>query len=166
MDIYPSYYSGRPLPKTIKEKGKSLLGPAFLVLIIVLVFWTLTKWQMGSQFFGFSPYKTVRLIDLLSYGNLYDGKRVCTRGYYVDTINYTILKVSLADSELSRSAWVSDLENREIITRVPGKDRAIIAEICGYFQSKRGSEFGRAPFWNHQIIVEKYETFGDTIPLN
>ncbi len=138
-------------------------GLLILVILAAFLIWGLASWQKNGSFFGFSPYKTVNLIDLLSYGNLYDGKKVCTRGYYLQADLLSIIKVSLKDDNYTRSAWVLNPTGQEVITQIPGQERIIEATVCGYFASQRAGEFGDPPVWNHQITLEKFQTHGDVL---
>lgn len=144
---------------------KSLFGTTLVVATVGFVIYAFINWQESSKFFGFSPYKTVKLIDLLSFANLYKEKLVCTRGFYLQAEKLSIIKVSLEDDEYTRSAWVNNPKGREIITRVPGQTRAVEATLCGYFESRRAGEFGILPVWNHQLTVDNFETHGDFIEL-
>ena len=101
----------------------------------------------------------------MSFGNFFDGKKICTKGYYVQTATSSILKVSLAEDEFTRSAWVNNLQNLEIIPQKSVETKAVIATICGHFESRRGGEFGIPPVWIHQITVENFKTEGDPFTL-
>ena len=113
---------------------------------------------------GFTPYRNVAIGELLSYANFYDGKKICTKGYYVETQIYSVIKVSLHEDEFTRSAWVNTGDH-EIFASKSYDKQAIIATICGYFESRRDGQFGTSPFWIHQITVESFKTEGESIPL-
>jgi len=140
------------------------LVPIILILALIYGF---VNWQKTGQFFGFSSYKYVDLTQLLSYANLYSGKKVCTQGSYVQTPGTSILKVSLGEDEFTRSTWINNPTEREIILQSPyAPEKSVQAKICGFFQSSRGGEFGNPPVWNHQLTVEKFETLDQPQPLN
>jgi hypothetical protein len=137
-----------------------------LIIIISALIFGLYNWQKTGQFFGISTYKNVDLVQLLSYANLYSGKKVCTKGYYLQTPNISILKVSLEDDQFTRSAWISNPTEKPIILQSQyAPEKSVQAKICGFFESRRAGEFGNPPVWNHQLTVEKFETFGQPQPL-
>lgn len=162
MGIIPSFYEGHESGSTLFEGIKSLAGLVLLGSLVAVVVYGFINWQKNGRLFGSSPYKNVGLIDLLSYANVYDGKKVCTKGFYVSTPSLSIIKVSLNEDEFTRSAWVKNSTGDEIIISIPAvPERYIEAELCGYFESGRAGEFGNPSVWNHQITVEKFQTFGD-----
>jgi|SRR3989344_5168657 len=131
-------------------------------IIVGVIFYGFVNWQRSDNFFGFAPYKEVRLVDLLSFGNLYDGKKVCTEGFYVKTPDLEILKVSMDENRFTKSTWVKNQSEKEIIfTYYAAPSKYVWARLCGSFQSQRGGEFGEPSVWNHQLTVEKFETFGE-----
>src|SRR3972149_10138868 len=131
-------------------------------IIVGVLFYGFVSWQTSGNFSGFSPYKEVELVDLLSFGNLYDGKKVCTKGYYVKTHDLEILKVSMEEDRLTKSTWVNNQSGKDIIfTYSAAPSKYVWARLCGSFQSERGGEFGEPSGWNHQLTVEKFETFGE-----
>lgn len=130
-----------------------------------LLIWGFINWQKNGQFFGNYEYNEVNITELLSFSNFYSGQKICTKGFYLQTSSYTILKVSLSEDEYTRSLWVYDPQGREIITRLQGQNRGVIATICGTFTSSRGGQYGTLPVWNHQLIVERFETEGDPFEL-
>jgi hypothetical protein len=146
---------------------KSPLGFLILVIMIVVFVFGLVNWQKTGQFFGISAYKNVDLVALLSFANLYSGKKICTEGFYVQTPGVSILKVSLSEDEFTRSAWINNPTEKEIILQSPyAPEKSVQAKICGFFQSSRGGEFGNPPVWNHQLTVEKFEILDQPQPLN
>ena len=131
-------------------------------IIVGVIFYGFVNWQRSNNFFGFAPYKEVKLVDLLSYGNLYDGKKVCSEGFYVKTPDLEILKVSMDENRFTKSTWVKNQSEKEIIfTYYAAPSKYVWARLCGSFQSQRGGEFGEPSVWNHQLTVEKFETFGE-----
>lgn len=131
-------------------------------IIIGILFYGFVNWQKSGNFFGFLPYKEVKLVDLLSYGNLYDGKKVCTEGFYVKTPDLEILKVSMEEDRFTKSTWVNNQSGKDIIFTVSASSSKYVwAKLCGEFKSGRGGEYGTPSVWNHQLTVEKFETFGE-----
>lgn len=159
VSFIPSFYPG-VLPSSIPERLKPLFGLFLVASIIGILMFIFIRWQQSSSFFGFSPYKEVHILDLLSFANLYNGKKICTKGYYVDSPSYSVLKVSLREDEFTRSAWV-DLKDHEIITGTLSGERAVVVNICGYFESRRDGEFGYPAVWNHQLTVDSFKTEGE-----
>ena len=53
----------------------------------------------------------------------------------------------------------------EIIPANSAQPAAVITTICGYFESRRGGEFGSPPVWNHQLTVDSFKTEGDPFTL-
>ena len=141
----------------------------FLIISAIIVgalFYGFVNWQRSGNFFGFSPYKEVRLVDLLAFGNLFDGKKVCTEGVYVKTPDLEILKVSMEEDRFTRSTWINNQSGKDIIfTASATSSKYIWAKLCGSFESHRGGEFGHPSVWNHQLTVEKFETFGEETRL-
>ena len=145
--------------------GKLHIGLLVLVLSIGTVIFGIINFGRSGNFWGRSGYERVELISVLSFGNFYDGKKICTRGFFVQGVVLTVIKVRLDEDIYTRSAWV-DLNDHEIITRFPGApDRSRDVLICGRFESSRGGEFGEPSIWKHQITVESYRTFGDAKEL-
>lgn len=136
--------------------------PAGLLLLISvcgLLIYLFVNWQKDE--------KSVAIVDLLSFANFYNEKKVCTRGYYVETEAYTILKASIAEDVFTRSIWIKNPTEKEIIIKVPGiSDRYIDAKICGFFETTRAGEFGIPSVWNHQLTVEKFQTYGELMIYN
>ena len=131
-------------------------------IIVGVLFYGFVNWQKSGSFFGFSPYKEVKLVNLLSFGNLYDGKKVCSEGFYVKAPDLEILKVSMEEDRITRSTWVDNQSGKDIIfTASAASSKYVWAKLCGSFESHRGGEFGRPSVWNHQLTVEKFETFGE-----
>lgn len=135
-----------------------------MVILVGFSIYALVNFARYGQVFGKPKYLKVELVELLSFGNFYNGKSVCTRGYYIEDEELRLLKVSLAEGRYTRVAWVTG--DREIITRIPGaKTKFVEAELCGKFESARNGEFGEPPVWIAQITVESYKTFGDVQEL-
>lgn len=145
--------------------GKLDLGFLIIAVLVGFSIYALVNFARYGQVFGRSSYLKIELVELLSFGNFYNQKNVCTRGYYVEDEKLRLLKVSLAEDRYTRTAWIIT-GNREIITRIPGsKAKFVEAELCGKFESARNGEFGEPPVWIAQITVESYKTFGDVQEL-
>ena len=149
---------------------KSGFIPVWILIIAVLggiLVFGFINWQKSGNFFGFSPYKTVDLSELLSFANFYDSKKICTLGYYVQTGRLTILKVSLDEDEFTKSIWINNpLEEQIIFPSSVYPNKKVTAKICGHFESHRAGEFGNPSVWNHQLTVEKFETYGEPEIIN
>lgn len=159
VSFIPSFYPG-VLPSSIPERLKPLFGLFLVASIIGILMFIFIRWQQSSSFFGFSPYKEVHILDLLSFANLYSGKKICTKGYYVESPSYSILKVSLKEDEFTRAAWVN-ANDHDIIPGIASEEKSVIATICGYFESRRNGEFGYPAVWNHQLTVDSLKTEGE-----
>jgi len=144
--------------------GRLSIWLLLLIAIVGVSIYSLINLSKYGQFFGKSEFGKINLIDLMTYGNIYNGKNICTEGYYVKTSKESILKVDLGSDPFVRSVWIKT--DKEIIMDFPRLgDRYVRAEICGFFNSARNGEFGEPPVWFHQITVSSYETIGDTLPL-
>lgn len=164
MSLTPSFYQGRTLPPNFLERIKSNFGLYLLIFIIIASVYIFMNWQKSSRLLGFNPYRNVAIGELLSYANFYDGKRICTKGYYVETQIYSVIKISLYEDEFTRSAWVNAGDHR-IFPNKSFDKQAVVATICGYFESRRDGLFGAYPFWIHQITVASFKTEGDPFPV-
>lgn len=134
-----------------------------LILAIILgaSIYGVVNFSKYGKLWGKPDYLIVGIVDLFSFGNFYNGKNVCTHGYFVDGDGLSLLKVSLAEDRYTRTAWV-DTGDHEIITRFPGGGvRAVKADICGKFEAARNGEFGEPPVFLMQITVESYKTLGE-----
>lgn len=135
----------------------------FLIVAIVIgaMIYSLVNFSKYGEFLGRPDYLSVDISELFSFGNFYNGKNVCTTGYYVEGDKLSIFKISLDEDRFTRTAWVI-LQDNEIITKIPGVGtRAVLAEICGKFEASRGGEFGEPPVWISQITVATYKTLED-----
>ena len=137
----------------------------FLIIAAIIVgalFYGFINWQRSGNFFGFAPYKEVRLVDLLAFGSLYDGKKICSTGFYVKTPDLEILKVSMEEDRFTRSTWINNQTGKDIIfSTTSSSSKYVWAKLCGSLESHRAGEFGQPSVWNHQLTVEKFETFGE-----
>ena len=141
--------------KVFLKTGQVALLAIFLIMAAAVIIFGLYNFSKTGTIFGNSQYKQVELAQLLSFGNFYDGKKICTRGYYIKNSRLSIIKVSLAEDEFTRSAWVK-LPSGEILSV---NNHYLEAELCGLFESRRGPEFGDRSVWIHQITVEKYKPY-------
>lgn len=130
------------------------------ILVIVALIYVFVNWQQGGQLFGFLPEKKVGLGDLLSYANFYNGKKICTQGYYVESPNLSIIKLNLDDDEYTKSIWVvNESDDKIILESQLGKETKYVnAKLCGLFMTQRAGEYGTPAVWNHQLNVSKFET--------
>lgn len=143
---------------------------SFWLLILIIIVGTsiygVINFSKYGQFWGKPEHLTVEISELFSFGNFYNRKNVCTKGYFVEGNKLSILKISLNEDRYTRTAWVIT-GGREIITRIPGAGtRAVLAEICGKFEASRDGEFGEPPVWIIQITVDSYKTFGDPFEVS
>jgi len=138
----------------------------FAIFTAVLIY-GFVNWKNNGTLFGFSPYKNVDLAYLLSFANFYSGKKICTKGYYIQTSNLFLLKVSLEENEFERSVWINNQSDKDIVLTTPQvPEKGTIATLCGLFESQRAGEFGEPPLWNHQLTVENFRTFGEELPVD
>lgn len=136
---------------------KFILFILFLAIVASSVYASL-NWQKVSTIWKMKDYKSVNLIDLLSYANFYNGQNICTQGFYTQSDHLSIIKVSLADDEYTHSAWINNTSGKKFFYEEAGNQtRSVKAKVCGKFESHRGGEFGNPPVWNHQITVESFE---------
>ena len=137
----------------------------FILLSIIIAFsvYASLNWQKVSTLWKVNGYKSVNLIDLLSYANLYNSQNICTTGFYLESDHLSIIKVSLDDDEYPHSAWIKNTSGKRFFDETnTGRMRSVKTKVCGKFESHRGGEFGDPPVWNHQITVESFEVKGDS----
>lgn len=150
----------------MRWRGNFSLGFLFLAAVVGISIYALVNISKYGHYLGRLKYNRVELASLLSFGNFYNNKEVCTRGWYVEDDRLRILKVRLDEDRFTRSAWVQT-GDREIITRIPNSGmRAVETEICGKFESSRSGEFGDPPVWISQITVRSYRTFGEVLEVD
>lgn len=146
----------------ILKKGGFALWVILLIGAVIAFIYFSSNFAKYGNFLGNPNAVQIDLIELLSAGNLYDGKQVCTKGYFVENGDYFVLKVSLREDEFTRSAWINTNGKKIIRDSIyPNQTKYVEAQICGKFQSMRGGEFGTPAVWNHQITVDSYKTFSD-----
>lgn len=143
--------------------------PIWSIIVVglaALIIYSFNNFQKSGSFLPLKTYKTVNLIELLSFGNFYNQKKICTRGYYVLGEGLEILKIKLDDDNFERSTWISNLTQKDIIlTSVVTPSKYVDAKLCGLYHFKRLGGWGSPPVWNHLLEVEKFETFGEYQPL-
>ena len=148
-----------------KLPGNFSFGLLILVAVVAISIYSLVNISNYGTYFGKPKYRRIELVELLSFGNFYNGREVCTRGYYVEGEKLHILKVNLSEDRFTRASWVQT-GGDEIITKIPGSSmKAVEAELCGKFESARNGEFGEPPVWIAQITVSSYKTFGDVFEV-
>lgn len=129
----------------------------FLAIVTAGIYASL-NWQKVSTLWKMNGYKSVNLIDLLSYANVYNNQNICTTGFYLESDHLSIIKVSLDNDEYTHSAWVNNTSGKRFFDEAgAGQTRSVQTKVCGKFESRRGGEFGNPPVWNHQITVESFE---------
>ena len=152
-------YHGKNYSQTVQGKRAKIGLLIICSIILILAYWLFSKRDGGK----FTNFKQIELVELLSFSNFYNGKKICTRGYYVADDRLSIIKVKLEEDELTRSAWVALGSGR---IGPPSIEAGWVeAELCGYFESRRDGQFGDPAVWQHQITVDSYKTFGNPIPV-
>lgn len=135
-----------------------------LFLLISVFIYGAANFQSYGNVFGKRSFQKVELTQLLSYGNVYSGKDICTQGIYIESDKLTIIKVDLEEDQFTKSAWIDNPTGKSLIFDASKKaNKAIDAEICGSFLSGRGGEYGEPSVWNHQITVKTFTPLGKTI---
>ncbi len=136
---------------------KFILFILFVIPIVSVAVYASLNWTKVSTLWKLNNYKTVNLVDLLSYANFYDGQNICTTGFYVESDRLSIIKVSLDEDEYTHSAWINNTSQKSFFDQRSTQTRSEKTRVCGKFASQRGGEFGNPPVWNHQITVENFE---------
>mgnify|MGYP003394617338 FL=1 len=148
-----------------KLPGSLPIGLLLIAGFVGLAIYSINNFSKNGTLFGQKEYRQAELVELLSFGNLYNGQKVCTKGYYVKGNNVSILKVRTDEGKLTRSAWVETF-GHEIIPAAGGLgNKFVLTEICGKFESARDGEFGEPPVWISQLTVESFKTFGNVEDL-
>lgn len=138
-----------------------------LFLIIVIVgFWyawtnNFAPLQKIKVFFG-AGYQDVEVENLFSIANLYNGKNVCTKGYYIESTGVNVLKQTFDGDIYNKSMWVVNNSGKKILVNALEDGKGASLKLCGKFESGRGSGFGQPSIWNHQITVQDFELLGKT----
>ncbi len=134
------------------------LSSLFIVLIIIIAVsaYALSNWQKYGSFFGKRGYENVKLVDLVSFANLYNGKDVCTNGYVIEGNNASFIKDGVTGSRFEGSAWVvNNTSSNFIFNTSTTVTKAVMARVCGHFVSKGETEFGNPPYWKHQLTINE-----------
>ena len=132
-----------------------------LALIVGAVAYGATNWQKYGRFWG-KEAKDVDIKTLTGFGNFYDGKTICTRGYLIQMSESTVLKKNLSSDILNDSIWVNNVSQKSFFVDALGDNKGAFARVCGLYQSGRGKGFGKPSIWNQQIDVGDFELLGKT----
>lgn len=140
----------------------------FLIIILAVVGYSFSHGYFGLQkikgFFG-SGYQEVELNNLFSVANVYNGKNVCTKGYYIESMGLSVLKTTFDSDFYNRSIWIENTGDKKIFVDALGDSKGALAKLCGKFLLGRGSGFGQLSIWNHQITVDDFELLEKTAQL-
>ena len=69
----------------------------FLAIVIAGLIYVLYNWQEYGSLIGRRGYENVKLVDLLGFANVYDGKEVCNIGYVVEGKNSIFIKGEISE---------------------------------------------------------------------
>lgn len=132
-----------------------------IIAICIIVAYALLNWQRYGTFWGKRGFENVELVNLISFSALYDGKTICTKGYVIEGNNSTFIKTGVSGSRFEGSAWLINNTGRSFIFNTSNLvTKAVMARVCGSFQSKRDGEFGNPPFWRHQLTINEFSGLG------
>ncbi|KKR51355.1 MAG: hypothetical protein UT84_C0001G0040 [Candidatus Curtissbacteria bacterium GW2011_GWA1_40_16] len=138
-----------------------------LIVIIAVSAYALSNWQKYGSFFGRHGYKNVKLVDLVGFANLYNGKDVCTNGYIIEGNNTLFIKDSVLGSKFEGSAWVVNNTGSGFLFNTSNTvTKATMARACGHFVSKGESEFGNPPFWKHQLTINEFSALEESFAVD
>lgn len=140
-----------------------------IVLIIVVVFaaYTLSNWQKYGSFIGKRGQENVKLVDLISFAKLYDGKDICTKGYVIEGSNTSFIKDEVTGSRFEGSAWIVNNTGQNFLFNTSNTvTKAVTARVCGRFVSKGEVEFGNPPFWKHQLTINEFSGLEGPFPVD
>ena len=130
----------------------------FLAIVIAGLIYVLYNWQEYGSLIGRRGYENVKLVDLLGFANVYDGKEVCTVGYVVEGKNSIFIKGEISENKFEGAAWLVNASGKTFLFNTSGNiSRAQNARICGKFESKKGEYYGNPSFWKHQITVGEFQ---------
>ena len=137
----------------------------FVLLIIVAIsgYGIYNYVNFGSPI-GKKGYEDVKLVDLLSFSKVYDGKNVCTQGFYYQTDSTSVIKTKLEDDLFTGSSWVVNETDKDqlLLDFTPDRGRVVNAKICGQFESKIDGQFGNPGAWKHQIKAKEFTELGES----
>lgn len=145
------------------------LGPLFVVLIIIIAVsaYALSNWQKYGSFIGKRGYENVKLVDLVSFGKLYDGKDICTSGYVIEGNNTSFIKDGVTGNKFEGSAWIVNKTGKNYIFNTSNTvTKAVMAKVCGHFVSNGQSEFGNPPYWKHQLTINGFSELENPSPVD
>lgn len=145
------------------------LGSLLIVLIVIIAVsaYALSNWQKYGSFIGRRGYENVKLVDLIGFANLYNGKDVCTNGYVIEGNNISFIKDGVTGSRFEGSAWVVNKTGANFIFNTSNTvTKAVTAHVCGHFISKGESEFGNPPYWKHQLTIGEFSGLGEPFAVD
>lgn len=138
-----------------------------LVIIIAAVVYFVNNWQKYGTFIKTSDTQEVEIAKLVSIANFYNGKVICTKGYYIESEGSTYMKMDLADQDIfKKSAWINNQSGEKFFVDAIQGDKAALFKVCGKFESGRTRGFGQPAVWTHQIIVEDFKQLEKTRTIN
>jgi hypothetical protein len=145
------------------------LSPFLIVLIIIIAVsaYVLSNWQKYGSFIGRRGYENVKLVDLVSFANLYNGKDVCTNGYVIEGKNASFIKDGVTGSRFEGSAWVVNNTGSSFTFNTSNTvTKAVMARVCGHFVSKGETEFGNPPYWKHELTINEFSELDNPFPVD
>ena len=137
-----------------------------LALIIAAVVYFVNNWQKYGSFIKPRELKDIELSELVSFANFYNGRMVCTKGYYIETEGSTYIKMNLEDQDIfKKSVWIINQSGKNFFVDAIQGGKTALFRLCGKFESGRTKGFGNPSIWTHQMIVDRFEQLDRTIPL-
>src|SRR3989344_5531850 len=136
-----------------------------LAVFIAVITYGAINWQKYGTLWG-QKMKDVETGQLIGFGNLYDGKNICTKGYLIQMSTSIVIKQNLSNDILNNSIWVNNVSGKSFFVDGLGENKAAPARVCGKYQSGRGKGFGQPSIWNQQIDVSDFELLGKTTVLS
>ncbi len=144
----------------------------FLLLVLAAIIFAtfmyiFINWQRYGSIFTKAGYKNVELTSLLSFAAIYDGKNVCTKGYVIEGDGATFIKSETSGSRFDGSAWIINKAKPNFIFNTSNTvTKAVMARVCGYFETKRDGEFGNPPVWKHQLTIYEFLMLEQPFPVS
>ncbi len=127
----------------------------------------LLNWQRYGTFLGKRGFENVVLVNLISFSKLYDGRRICTKGYVIEGNNVAFIKTGVSGDRFEGSAWLVNKTGQSFIFNTSNSvTKAVSARVCGYFQSNGQAEFGNPPFWKHQLTINEFSGLGEPFAVD
>ena len=140
----------------------------FFVIILAAVGYGLghnsASFQKIKNFFG-NGYQEVDVSSLFSISNIYSGKNVCAKGYYIESMGISVLKPTFDGDLYNKSVWIVNATGRKIFVDALGDGKGALSKLCGKFESGGGKGFGQPSLWNYQITVEDFQLLGPSTLL-